>query len=310
MKYLISSLLLVLLIQPVESAERAFEYDPPGRYTLMFGTHRIYFHCIGEGTPTVVIEPGIGDTLANWLPIQEKLGPHTRTCVYDRAGNGLSNPGSGPRTVALISLELYVLLKQAKIEGPYVIVGHSFGGFVAQYFASRFPDDTAGVVLVDSSHPDQVERLADLDTLEDSPKITVGGYRFEDESLLSPAQKLWKHLNAQRKSVWTQMDELGSFGDSAREVAMLNPFFPDIPLAVLSRGKNQLPVLPGIKSLEVEWQAMQKELTALSSRSWQEIARNSGHSIHQEAPGMVIDNTLKVVRLVRDDMQSRTSADR
>lgn len=293
-------LLVLAMMQLCIPLASAFEYKPPGKYTLMFGTHRMYFHCIGEGTPTVVIEPGIGDTLANWLPVQEKLAPHTRTCVYDRAGNGLSDPGAGPRTVALISLELYVMLKQARIEGPYIIVGHSFGGYVAQYFASRFPDDTAGVVLVDSSHPEQVERLAELDHLEDAPKVTVGGYKFEDESLLTPAQKLWKHLNAQRKSVWTQMDELGSFADSASEVDGINNLFPSIPLAVISRGKSQLPVIPGGRSLEVEWQDMQKDLTTLSDQSWQVIVAKSGHSIHQEAPYEVINNTLKVMRLARD----------
>ena len=280
-----------------------FDYKPPGKFVLMFQSFRMYFHCEGEGNQTVIIEPGIGDSSANWLPVLDKVANHTRVCIYDRAGNGFSDPGPGPRSTSQITLELYALLKKARIKGPYIIVGHSFGGYVAQYFASQFPAETAGLVLVDSSHPDQVERLSDLDEIEDAPGISVGGYRFEDESLLTPAQKLWKHLNAQRKSVWTQMDELGSFSDSADEVKKIFRQLPPMPVAVLSRGISQLPVIPGKKSLEVDWHDMQKDLMRLSAQSWQVIVRDSGHSIHQDAPDAVVEQILKVVELVQNGQE-------
>ncbi len=288
------------------------EYKPEGEFVLLFNAFRIYFHCQGEGRETVVIDAGIGDALANWLPVQEKLSGHTRVCLYDRAGYGLSDPGPGPRTTAQITFELYAWLKKAGIEGPYVLVGHSFGGYTAQFFASQFPQETAGLVLVDSSHSRQVKRLAKLDTLEDAPRKSVGGYRFEDESRLTPAQKLWKHLNAQRKSVWTQMDELGSFSDSADEVNGIVKHLPPVPLAVLTRGRSQLPTIPGDKSMETVWHEMQEDLTTMSPHSWQVIARDSGHSIHQEAPEVIVENTLKVIRqasLARDNSAAASGDD-
>ncbi len=290
---------LALLILSVSSGTKAFDasYNPPGDIYLMFGAFRMYIQCEGQGDIPVIIETGIGDTLANWLPVQDSLAKHTKVCVYDRAGNGLSDPGPGPRTASQISYELHALLEKAKVKGPYIIVGHSFGGYVAQFFARAYPDDTAGVVLVDSSHPDQIERLAELDKMPNKPKQNVGGYKFEDESLLTYDQKYWKHLNAQRKSVWTQMDELGSFKDSARELKRIKQALPPVPLAVLTRGISQLPDIPGVKSLETEWQEMQKELATLNNKGWQVIVENSGHSIHQEAPEAVIDNTLKVLEI-------------
>ena len=259
----------------------------------------MYIDCKGEGETPVIIDTGIGDSLANWLPVQEKLSKHTKVCVYDRAGYGFSDPGPGPRTTSHVVIELYSLLKKAKIEGPYILVGHSFGGYTAQFFAHQFPQETAGIVLVDSSHPDQVERLAELDKVKNKPKQNIGGYKFEDESSLTPAQKLWKHLNAQRKSVWTQMDELGSFKDSAKEVGKISDKTLSVPVAVLSRGISQLPVIEGKKSMEVEWQAMQKDLTSLSDNAWQVIVKESGHSIHQEAPDAIIDNALKVLQITK-----------
>lgn len=302
MKKLSASLIISLLLLPVSSsrAENALEsYLPPGDIYLMFQQFRLYIDCQGEGDIPVIVEPGIGDSLANWIPIQQELAKHTKVCLYDRAGMGLSDPGPGPRTPSQIATELYYLLEKARVEGPFIFVGHSFGGYIAQYWAQILPQQTAGLVLVDSSHPDQVERLADLDNLKVMPKQTVGGYKFENESLLTYEQRYWKHLNAQRKSVWSQMEELGSFGDSADEVKETRTDLPSIPLAVLTRGKSQLPDIPGKGSLEDVWQDMQKELTTLTDNSWQVVVSESGHSIHQEAPEVVIENTLKVLQLAQ-----------
>lgn len=300
--YLIRCIFSFLLLCLLATKAFAFkeDYRPTGNFYLMFDAYRLYIDCRGEGTIPIIIETGIGDTLANWLPIQKKLSQYTKVCVYDRAGNGLSDPGPGPRTVSQITYELFHLLQKHKIEGPYILMGHSFGGFVAQYFARSFPKKTAGIILVDSSHPDQIERLAELDQMKDKPTQNVGGYKFENLDLLTQEQRYWKHLNAQRKSVWTQMDELGEFKESANELKQLDKPFPPIPVAVLSRGITQLPTIEGKKSMEVEWQEMQKDLTALSKQSWQIVAKNSGHSIHQESPEIIIENAIKMLNLTKN----------
>ncbi len=305
MKKFICSLITSLLLFTGTQGVSAFDEDylPPGEVYLMFQQFRMYIDCQGEGSIPVIVEPGIGDSLANWLPIQQELSKHTKVCLYDRAGMGLSDPGPGPRTPSQIATELYYLLEKAKVEGPYIFVGHSFGGYIAQYWAQILPGKTAGLVLVDSSHPDQIEKLSALDDMKVMPKQTVGGYKFEDESLLTDEQLYWKHLNAQRKSVWSQMDELGSFEESAEEVTETRTDLPHIPLAVLTRGKKQLPDIPGKGSLEDVWQDMQKDLVTLTDNSWQVIVEKSGHSIHQEAPEVVVENTLKVLQLAQSTDQ-------
>lgn len=288
----------VLFFQSVNNFAFTEKYELPGDLYLMFGQFRMYIDCEGAGKTPIIIEPGIGDSLANWLPIRDELAKHTKTCVYDRAGMGLSGPGPGPRTTSQIATELYYLLKKAKIEGPYIFIGHSFGGYIAQYLAQVIPEQTAGLILVDSSHPDQVERLAALDKGNVMPKQTVGGYKFEDQSKLTIEQRYWKHLNAQRKSVWSQMDELASFKESAKEVKDTRIDGLTMPVAILSREKKQLPDIPDIGSLEDVWQDMQKELLLISENSWQVIVQNSGHSIHQESPKTIIEETLKVLNLI------------
>ena len=304
----LSKALKILLLSTLVSSQVAAnneKYDAPGDVYLMFQQFRMYIDCQGEGDIPIIIEPGIGDSLANWIPVQTALAKHTTVCLYDRAGMGLSDPGPGPRTTSQIATELYNLLLKANIDGPYIFVGHSFGGYVAQYMAQVAPQLTAGVVLVDSSHPDQVERLAVLDNKDVMPKQTIGGYRFEDESKLTFEQRYWKHLNAQRKSVWSQMDELSSFEDSAEEVKETRTDSLDIPVAVLTRGKKQLPDIPGHGSLEAVWQDMQQDLTTLSDNSWQVIVEESGHSIHQEAPQVIVDNTLLVLQRAKQTLAQK-----
>ncbi len=301
--YLLKYYFLFLFIVFSNSSVYALDqnYKPPGHFHLMFNAFRMYIQCEGEGQTPIIIETGIGDTLANWLPIQKELSQYTKVCVYDRAGNGLSDPGPGPRTVSQITFELYNLLKKEKIDGPYMLIGHSFGGYIVQFFAHAFPEEVAGILLVESSHPDQIERLSILDKMKDKPKHYLGGYKFEDLSVLTREQLYWKHLNAQRKAVWTQMDELKSFKVSANELKRIKEPLPSIPLAVLSRGISQLPTIEAQQSLENIWQDMQKDLTNLSNQSWQVIAKKSGHSIHQESPEVIVKNSIKILELIKQN---------
>jgi pimeloyl-ACP methyl ester carboxylesterase len=95
---------------------------------------------------------------AHWIWVQQQLAQTTRVCVYDRSGLGWSERGPKPRDAKQISTELHTLLTNADTEGPYVLVGHSYGGLYTQMYAARYPDEVAGVALVDSSHPEQFTR--------------------------------------------------------------------------------------------------------------------------------------------------------
>ena len=135
-----------------ERAERA--YPPPGQMVDV-GGHSLHIKCVGQGSPTVLLDGGLGEWSAQWVRVQQEVSGTTRVCAYDRAGMGWSEMGPEPRDAKQISDELHALLEGADIDGPYVLVGHSFGGLYMQTYAARYPDEVAGVVLVDSSQPDQ-----------------------------------------------------------------------------------------------------------------------------------------------------------
>ena len=299
MKKLIFTFVAILFLsqqQTLASEKQAPEINkPPGQFLLItmddVPVFRTYIDCRGELTPTVIIDVGLGDASANWLGIVDQLAERNiRTCVYDRAGYGYSDVGPGKRTSRQISWELRHILDQAKVPGPYIMVGHSFGGFTAMQFANMFPELTVGLVLVDSSHPEQVERLSRLDEVKASRLL------IKQESIIpedaNHMERKWFMLNSSRKAVFTQMDELRYFKDSAFEVSQIK-IIRNIPAAVITRGIEQLPEIDGI-SMEAEWQYMQKDLLNKIENSWQVIAEKSGHLIYREAPEVIIDNVLKV----------------
>src|SRR5918995_1725811 len=134
-------------------AERA--YPPPGEMVDV-GGYSLHINCVGQGSPTVILDAGSGGFSAQWVRVQREVSDTTRVCAYDRAGMGWSEMGPEPRDARRITGELHTLLGKAGIEGPYVLVGHSFGGMYMQTYATRYPEEVAGVALVDSStDPDQ-----------------------------------------------------------------------------------------------------------------------------------------------------------
>ena len=136
-----------------ELAERA--YPPPGQMVDV-GGYSLHINCVGQGSPTVVLDGGSGGFSAQWVRVQREVSGTTRVCAYDRAGMGWSEMGPDPRDARQITSELHTLLSKGGIEGPYVLVGHSFGGMYMQTYANLYPDEVAGVALVDSStDPDQ-----------------------------------------------------------------------------------------------------------------------------------------------------------
>jgi pimeloyl-ACP methyl ester carboxylesterase len=133
-------------------------YPAPGEM-VDIGGHRLHINCVGQGSPTVILESGLGTMSADWANVQPEVAETTRVCAYDRAGTGWSEPGPEARDPRQIAGELHTLLGNAGIDGPYVLVGHSFGGLYVRMYAARFPKEVKGMVLVDASHPDMWTRL-------------------------------------------------------------------------------------------------------------------------------------------------------
>ena len=127
-------------------------YPPPGQL-IDVGGHRLHLYCTGSGSPTVVLEPGGGASSSDFGWITPAVARDTRVCVYDRAGRGWSDAADGPQDGAHIAADLHTLLQRAHVPGPYVLAGHSFGGLYVQSFAAQFPDQVAGMVLLDSTAP-------------------------------------------------------------------------------------------------------------------------------------------------------------
>lgn len=129
--------------------------SPPGKL-IDLGGYKIHLHCTGKGRPTVILEAGMGDSSAIWGLIQPALSRTIRVCSYDRAGTAWSDLGPIPRSMKQEVTELHELLAKAKEPGPFVLVGHSYGGLLVRLYQATHPGDVAGLVLVDSTHESTV----------------------------------------------------------------------------------------------------------------------------------------------------------
>ena len=158
-RWLLYPVLAVLLVasigggyETVRESLDARAYPMPGQLVDV-GGHRLHLHCTGSGSPTVVLEPGGGASSSDFAWIAPAVARDTTVCVYDRAGRGWSDATDGPQDGTHIAADLHTLLERAHIPGPYVLAGHSFGGLYVQSFAAQFPDQVAGMVLLDSTAP-------------------------------------------------------------------------------------------------------------------------------------------------------------
>ena len=178
-------LVLVLLLAgglwvagAVARSRLARAYPAPGQLVDV-GGYRLHLYCIGEGSPTVVLEAGLNDCSLQWTQVQTEIAKFARVCSYDRAGLGWSDRGGLPRTGTAMVLELQKLIERSGIQGPLVLVGHSFGGLLAREYAQAHSGRVVGLVLVDAAHEDYLERIPQL-----RPLIAQGAQRFESLALL------------------------------------------------------------------------------------------------------------------------------
>jgi pimeloyl-ACP methyl ester carboxylesterase len=246
--------------------------------------------CFGQGSPTVVFDSAWGVDSSTWAKVMLDLRNHVRVCSYDRAGLGQSDAQTGLRTSKQIAEQLHTLLASAKVPGPYLLVGHSVGGMNMLVFADRYRDEVAGMVLVDSSHPDQADRsLAVMPT--PAPK--------DSEAL----------VNLRKDIPWTNPPDDQNFPEpmnwpetlaQVRAVKSLG----SIPMAVLvavdptKSGLSDIP--PEVAtSLDKVWLDLHREYLNLSTDSSLVLAEHSGHFIQQDEPQVVIDAILKLVDKAR-----------
>ncbi|MCK5433059.1 MAG: alpha/beta hydrolase [Gammaproteobacteria bacterium] len=309
------SLLLLLLMFLVLAMPRVvwseeINFEPPGQLIDVNGRN-MHINCIGNKSPSIILDSGAGGFSLEWRNIQKSLSQYARVCAYDRAGYGWSDMGLLPRTTKRITHELHTLLQNAGIHGPYILVGHSFGGFTAQYFARNFGDEIAGIVLIDSSHEEQVYRLPE------NGKDVVRRSLHQDRSNMVTKSVIHEHYPEEEAAVAQQLmtrwsalltwrEEMANYALSSRELrdVYYKPIL-EIPIVVLSRGKRVWPDTPYGDAMEATWKELQDELSYLNGNSTHIIAENSGHLIHLDEPELVVDAIHDVLDFVEKELEEQ-----
>jgi pimeloyl-ACP methyl ester carboxylesterase len=290
-----------LVYQGIASAVDASTYPPPGRLVNV-GGYRMHIHCTGTGSPgnpTVILDAGNGGSSLDWSLVQPDVATFTRVSSYDRAGYGWSDTGPMPRTSARIVKELHTLLVKAGIPGPYVLVGHSFGGLNVRLYAYTYPQEVAGLILVDSSHEN--DPTARQDILNGQQQLSacewvapfgimrLFGLLNQFVSAYPPAeQSVVKAHFSQTRFCGTWYDESAAWDESISQVrtARAQHSLGHLPLVVITHGKD----------LDASWLALQNDLAGLSSTSTHIIATMSGHGIMFDQPDLVIAAIKQVAR--------------
>jgi pimeloyl-ACP methyl ester carboxylesterase len=289
-----------------ETRDRRFNAMAGRRFDV--GGYKMHMDCTGEGTPTVILNAGLGDTYLSWRKVQPQIAKFVRVCSYDRAGLGYSDSSSRPRTSKDIAEELHALLQAAHVAPPYVLVGHSLGGYEVRLFASLYRNEVAGMVLVDASHPDQMNRfppdlknMAATQVREDEFLEFTMPFGVPRLLALCDDDPVQRAAECNFHSLRESTAELKSFPESAAQAAATGTL-GDMPLAVLSHDpdKPSAELPPDLaKPTNDAWEKMQEELAHLSTRGTQMIAKNSGHYIQIDRPEIVIDAVHNVVEQAR-----------
>ena len=320
----ILTLLLVLVVSTLVLGAKAKDdlvakYPPIGQM-VDIGGYRLHINCQGAGSPTVIMEAGLGEPSLNWALVQPQVATNTRVCVYDRAGLGWSDKSPKPRTANVMVEELHTLLKNANIEGPYVMVGHSTGGMLVRLYAHTYPAEVVGMVQVDAQHEEQFSRLSPaiqqnlkamfaqgnqtLPLFQVVINTGIGalvpavGASADNPQLPSPAREEFSAIAlSSSKYIEAKTAEEDAIFDSLAEVRAAHiTSLGNIPLIVLYRGIDDSP-MPGLTPEENKqrWLGLQTELAALSPQGKLVLADKSGHHIQLDQPNLVIDATEQVI---------------
>lgn len=310
----LAAVIIGALYQKGSTLRDQYRFRPLGQL-IDIGGYKLHVHSTGEGNPTVVLDAGMGGTSLGWASVQPEIAKFTRVCSFDRAGYGWSEEAASKRTSLHIAEELHTLLHKANIPGPYILVGHSFGGCNALLFANLYTEETAGVVLVDSVHEDMSERLPSpanqgiLKKILAAPKFqwfqsVVGCKRIrgaspEIKTMMNPLPEsaglqYQAHMN---KTSYTNtvLKELECIHESLSQLKKANIQLYDKPLTVITAGKFSSSDERRI------WNDLQKDLLLKSNQSKRVIAENSDHMINHHQPQIIVDAVREMIKEILND---------
>jgi pimeloyl-ACP methyl ester carboxylesterase len=304
--WLLNPVFVILALSSVAAAyENAQElrdrtlYPAPGRLVDV-GGRRLHLNCVGSGTPTVVLFPGAGDLSSVMTWIASSVSRSTRVCAWDRAGRGWSDDAAGPQDGVALSTDLHTLLERAQLSGPFVLAGHSFGGLSALNYAERYPNEVAGMVLLDGTSTEMFTRLRSYPIVYEVyrrvsalfpslARLGVGrlAYRSAFDSLPAQAQREERAFWSTARLARSQRDEWGQapiLMQQARALKSLN----ERPLIVVTAGRNA----------QDGWIPLQNELAKLSSNSGHRILANTEHASLTTNEGDARASTQAIVDVV------------
>lgn len=338
MSILITSLKLTgALIAALASSGATYQYIatkldeqkyPPIGKMVDVGGYKLHMIDQGTGGPTVVMDTGLAGYCLDWSFVQPEIAKFTRAITYDRAGYAWSDESPLERTSENVVKELHAMLHNTGVPAPYVLVGQSIGGLNMQLFASMYPNEVAGIVLVESSHQDQMEKLPRVDyPVYFKPAIAVilaklgiarrfNGYFNTDTFEKYSSIQDWNALlyNSQKlttKYVRAVMYELSNLEQSLNQLKDTGSYLGDKPLIVLTAGKQPTyeesegwMTQKQVDQRNKAWPALQADLVTKSSRGKQIIAQNSGHTIQYDQPEIVIEAIREMVDKLRNKFGS------
>jgi pimeloyl-ACP methyl ester carboxylesterase len=285
----------ILLAACVVLASCVHESSLRSDQMISIGSHRLQIHREGKGTPTVVIDAGITDQLDKLKPLQQRIAQVTQVITYNRAGYGQSEAGPLPRDSAHEAAELKTLLEKASVPGPYVLVGHSLGALNMQIFASKYPNDVAGMVLLDPPPLSFLlgQEYRDLRTMAE--QMTAEWQAIADSTAKSIDARD-KARSAFFRMIASEHREM--FGKTAMSVSGISTF-GDLSLVVVAAGKPNLAFGAVAEEFQGYWIEQSRTLTDKSTKGRFILAEGSSHYLYLDVPDLAAESILSVVDEVR-----------
>ena len=328
--FLVIAMAAGAIYQAAASASDLKKYPAPGEMYDV-GKYRLHLHCTGEGSPTVILEAGAGSPGLTWTLVQDEIAKTTRVCSYDRAGYGWSDLAPDPLSPTQIASDLHTLLETAGVPGPYILVGHSAGGIYVRAYASQYPSEVAGMVLVDASQEGQnaayPPEYQELNNVQNSMltfcrlaspfgvmRLSRMFDAFTAGAAMDPKIERAIHSTLYRTSFCrtdvyetealaalpSQPDTPGSLGDLPLIVLTADTSEEEMQAQIPAYLQSAIGPDVIIKVFQVN-RDMQQSLVGLSTQGRQVMVPNSGHMIQLEQPGVVIDAIREILSQVRGD---------
>lgn len=290
--------------ETVSAAHDRRVFPAPGEL-IDIGGYRLHLLCRGSGSPTVILESGLGETGDYWGWISNAIAPETKVCTYDRAGRGWSDAAPGPQDGIAVARDLHVLLERAHVSGPFVLVGHSSGAQYVRTFAGRYPEQLAGMVLLDGQPAEVFERLPIFPTfysifrrvyplLPSLARVGVARLMYHPATLPAPFGDRHRVSHSSPRLYRSTSDEFAELPAAMRQAR-----------ACQSLGDRPLVVVTATVDAEVGWLPLQDELVTLSTNSSHRVVAHTHEQLITDPTAALVSTEAirDVVRAVRSGVR-------